>query len=107
MYVHVGAPKMRRLGARRVHIRIDVPQVVQFFEALSLRSSPRLPLMNGGARVFRACLDSLMDFSELNIRTRWASLPRPSALEGPRFGIDSQTRRTGFATEVVGFPVEC
>ncbi|CAK0838228.1 unnamed protein product, partial [Prorocentrum cordatum] len=33
MYVHVGAPKMRRLGARHEHIRIDVSQVVQFFEA--------------------------------------------------------------------------
>jgi len=61
--VRVGAPKMKRIGARREHARITQREVIDFLEAY-------LPLLGGGAtklwqgtqKEFRDCLTCLCRF---------------------------------------------
>ena len=50
LFVRVGLPKMRRLGARREHIRIDTPCIIDLAEALGKLSDFSGPIVNGGAK---------------------------------------------------------
>ena len=52
VFVKIGRPKMRHLGARREHVRIDDPVIVELLEAIAaLRGNVlllgRLPIDNG------------------------------------------------------------
>ena len=61
-FVYVGAPKMRRLGARREHARVDEPEVVELLEAYLPLLSPEAPVFPGGSAMFRKQLAALMSF---------------------------------------------
>ena len=70
IFVRVGAPKMRRLGARREHVRIDVPEVVSFTIALKAAALAKrhVRVLAGGAKQFRKSCDALFRFFGASVR---------------------------------------
>ena len=61
-FVQVAEPKMRRLSARREHVRLDDVGIVRFLEAEAAVHGADERLFAGTAAQFRACHDYLVAF---------------------------------------------
>lgn len=62
LFVRIGRPKMRRLGAKREHVRIDDVEVVLFFEALMRDRDRSLRIFPESAASLRARFGALVSF---------------------------------------------
>ena len=58
-FVFIGKPKMRRVGPRREHIRIDDPELIPFLSWIKTHFPPDRPVFHGSALQLRQCFDSL------------------------------------------------